>query len=550
MRKGFTLIELLAVIVILAIILAIAIPSINNIIENTKIEAHVNNERTLLKAAQNYMSANNNQLPIEIGDSIELTLTFLQEKNYINIITDPKNSNVECNGYVMVTKINDGKYDYTPHLDCENEVESASEDKLVAHYKFDDFQEPTENLLADVIDTTFESGSTSGWGISGSASFEITNEILFDKKPVIKLYADNDSSGGISATTNIRVPENTMVSMSLWIYIPSDVTLTSNWEIHRHALPDGVCLGGSCHHYSSIDYTNKDWDNDTPKNQWIRRDIVIKTDDDDGVVDGYNLRIFCYANGSNPVGSYIYMTQPQIELKSYPTPFTPNLRDGIVMDYSGKGNHATLTLSNTPKWTEDSILGDGAYEFDGDNDYINCGNSEFFNIDDALTVTAWVKFNNLDYSSNTGDLLGIAGKGHPDSADPNYGWWFSYDNRSNKEYFTYTCFGNSTGGYGGGGNSFGGIIYGQTFNNDEWYHLAFSITTTEAKLFINGEQQGPTKSISNLQLSDLSRPLVIGSINTGTSGVFNGIIDDVRIYNRVVSEDEIKLDYQIMQRWS
>ena len=36
MKKGFTLVELLAVIVILAIILAIAIPGISNIIDSSK----------------------------------------------------------------------------------------------------------------------------------------------------------------------------------------------------------------------------------------------------------------------------------------------------------------------------------------------------------------------------------------------------------------------------------------------------------------------------------------------------------------------------------
>lgn len=39
-EKGFTLVELLAVIVILAIILAIAVPVVGNVIDNSKEEAH------------------------------------------------------------------------------------------------------------------------------------------------------------------------------------------------------------------------------------------------------------------------------------------------------------------------------------------------------------------------------------------------------------------------------------------------------------------------------------------------------------------------------
>ncbi|PIY59685.1 hypothetical protein COY96_00490, partial [Candidatus Wolfebacteria bacterium CG_4_10_14_0_8_um_filter_37_11] len=108
----------------------------------------------------------------------------------------------------------------------------------------------------------------------------------------------------------------------------------------------------------------------------------------------------------------------------------------------------------------------------------------------------------------------IAGKGHPDGANPHYGWWFSYDNRNNRNTFYFTCFGNSAGGFAGGGNNFGGVAYEYTFSTDVWYHLAFTITQTEAKLFINDVQHGPTKSISNLQLADTTRTLRIGKLSS------------------------------------
>jgi prepilin-type N-terminal cleavage/methylation domain-containing protein len=50
MKKGFTLIELLAVIVILAIILAIAVPSISNMIENSKISSFESDTKMILNA--------------------------------------------------------------------------------------------------------------------------------------------------------------------------------------------------------------------------------------------------------------------------------------------------------------------------------------------------------------------------------------------------------------------------------------------------------------------------------------------------------------------
>jgi type IV pilus assembly protein PilA len=67
-EKGLTLVELLAVIVILGIIAAIAIPSIGNIIDNSRIKAVKADAQNVLSAANMYFTENGEKLTVTIAE--------------------------------------------------------------------------------------------------------------------------------------------------------------------------------------------------------------------------------------------------------------------------------------------------------------------------------------------------------------------------------------------------------------------------------------------------------------------------------------------------
>ncbi|KYC59371.1 prepilin-type N-terminal cleavage/methylation domain-containing protein [Heyndrickxia coagulans] len=98
-QKGFTLIELLAVIVILGIIAAIAIPAIANVIKNSRFNAIKSDAIQVISAAKLYAADNG----VKSGDTIQ--------HDDLAKYVDDKHSKLTTYT-VAVTTDSDGKIDY------------------------------------------------------------------------------------------------------------------------------------------------------------------------------------------------------------------------------------------------------------------------------------------------------------------------------------------------------------------------------------------------------------------------------------------------------
>ena len=191
MKKGFTLIELLAVIIVLAIIATIATNVVMSSIKDARNGTYVVSEKSMMEAADLYVTINNDLLPSAIGEIKLISLNDLNNQNLIKPIIDP-NSNQICDGYVILKKdIDETKT--TPYLKCGTNYQTNGYSK---------------NSLTNVEVLVVAGGggggssvASSGGGGGGGAGGLIHNANYILSSNNVSLTVGN---GGTRGTTNLN----------------------------------------------------------------------------------------------------------------------------------------------------------------------------------------------------------------------------------------------------------------------------------------------------------------------------------------------------------
>ena len=182
-----------------------------------------------------------------------------------------------------------------------------------------------------------------------------------------------------------------------------------------------------------------------------------------------------------------------------------------AFDSSGNGNDGTFV--GAPQWVAGKL--GGALEFNGD-DYLDCGNDPSLDIRDQITIAFWFKVEAFQNS------------------------WEAFFSKGDSAYRA------SRGGGSGNGTHMG--ISGTTaspsyFNGPtiitggEWHHYAGTYDGTEARIYIDGVVDVIYPSTGQIAIE--SDPLWIANNSQNTNRQLHGLMDDVRLYSRGLSEVEI-----------
>lgn len=170
-----------------------------------------------------------------------------------------------------------------------------------------------------------------------------------------------------------------------------------------------------------------------------------------------------------------------------------------------------------------------ALSFDGIDDYVDCGNDNSLNITDEITLSAWVK---TDRKAN--DYEKIVMKSTINNSDPWALYGLDFDNGGDNTRKVRMFASDGTAG------SYVLAISTTNIQNGVWYHFAGTFNGSELRIYLNGLSEANTATtFSQLGIND--EPVLIGVYHKDRlANQFRGTIDEVAIYNRALSAEEIR----------
>jgi Concanavalin A-like lectin/glucanases superfamily len=222
-------------------------------------------------------------------------------------------------------------------------------------------------------------------------------------------------------------------------------------------------------------------------------------------------------------------------LREYPQ---ADVRDGLIAEYrfdesagrmapDSSGYHLHGWLEGHPQWVE-GYYGNGL-QFDGTADYVYVGNQDVLDVT-HYSLTAWIKTDGRSRDPERQEILEKAGA-----------YWLNIRNNSSLL---------RAGGFFGGCRGLSYWTYVDTATTiplHTWTHVASTYNGTALTIFLNG-----VLAVSRAEVrppcTTNRRLLIIGAKKSEedapAEAFFSGILDEVRIYGRALSQTEIQ---EVMQ---
>lgn len=371
---------------------------------------------------------------------------------------------------------------------------------------------PFTELVSPINNSRYPKNKTFVCNVTSDPSADLTN---------ITLYIWNSTS---SLTYNIsqNISGNSNSTTFNFNFINEDVYHWNCLAYNNESLSDWANLNWT------IDLTTEDFNiNITPNTSF---DFIPDNNTHQGVNPVNQTALIGGLNMTNNLTKNIDIyaklneTDSNMTYKIY-SKSSVFLPDGLVgywnfnlnaNDISENGNDG---VSNGSTFNESAGIFYGAYEFNGINNSINCGNDSSLNPVSSMSISSWVKIDSFKpYDSP------IVFKGYYvsynlyiyNSSDyPNSAWFNIYSSNGSRET---------------GENNI--ITAGQ------WHNIVATYNGTMMKLFVDGVEKSSANYTYQGDVLQVADDVEIGA-STFHGDYLNGTIDEVRIYDRALNQTEI-----------
>lgn len=193
-------------------------------------------------------------------------------------------------------------------------------------------------------------------------------------------------------------------------------------------------------------------------------------------------------------------------------------RDGATVA-DAAGNQYKGQIQGQPKWTQGAQ--GGALEFDGAKNWVECAGTANLQLRDGLTVATWFKVRRFDQPSQT-----LLAKGEA----------WELQRQGDKAQVEFTLAGPLTTGKNKGRPAT--VATKRAVDDGQWHHIAAVYDGQRVALYLDGLEESSMAAAGSVALN--GAPVALGENAVDRGRLFNGWLDDARLYARGLSAEEVR----------
>jgi len=324
----------------------------------------------------------------------------------------------------------------------------------------------------------------------------------FDGQWKAKSFATDLNGGSSLQTLGLGVGDKYTISWLQWtdnLLKQADVGVYCRNSADQASFHDGRS-------YGSITARN------TEVGKWERVYHTFTINANRDITKNYDL-IFMYGHTTGGRAT-VKIADLQYELLPYPTGFDYNQTRSNTQAFVDITRNATCSASNL------TYAADGSFSFNGSSDYIRFNNSTSLDTQ-TPTVEVWVRTNSLNQN----------------------GFWFE-KGTVNSQYALFQEGTSIRWRMNIGGITNLSATTASYMNTSDWFHVVGTYSSGTRILYINGVQVASDTQTGTIATN--SGGMTIGEYGGGAYR-YNGSIGVVKVYNRALSAEEVKQNFNALR---